>query len=164
MAEKQLIIEEFENRVFFESYERIFKCLSMVDEKDVWHSPNSTITSIGCLIQHLNGNVRQWILSGIGKQPNLRNREEEFVQHFEKTKNVLIKEMKGLQNELIDFFENNSTINLQQKITVQNFNLTTFSAIIHVIEHYSYHTGQITTITKLLTNKETGYYENYKLD
>ena len=164
MTEKQVIIEEFENRIFFESYERIFKCLSLIEEQDVWHSPNPTITSIGCLIQHLNGNVRQWILSGIGQQSNVRKREEEFVQHFEKTKNDLIKEMKELQMELAQFFENEPTIHLQQKITVQNFNLTIFSAIIHVIEHYSYHTGQITTITKLLTNKETGYYENSNLD
>ncbi len=164
MTEKQAIIEEFEYRVFLESYERIFKCLSLIVEEDLWRSPNSTITSIGCLIQHLNGNVRQWILSGVGQQLNVRKREEEFIQNFDKTKNVLMEEMKELKIELIHFFENTPTINLQQKITVQNFNLTIFSAIIHVIEHYSYHTGQITTITKLLTNKETGYYEDFTLD
>jgi uncharacterized damage-inducible protein DinB len=47
---------------------------------------------------------------------------------------------------------------------IQGFNTSNFSAMIHVIEHFSYHTGQITTLTKWLTNKETGYYSKFDLN
>jgi uncharacterized damage-inducible protein DinB len=47
---------------------------------------------------------------------------------------------------------------------VQGFEVTGFSVVVHVIEHFSYHTGQITTLTKFLTNKDTGYYAGIDLN
>ncbi len=164
MIEKQQIIEEFETRIFKESYLRIFKCLSLIDDKDLWRSPNSSITSVGCLIQHLNGNVRQWILAGVAKQEDGRIRAQEFIPNPEKSKDALITEMNILENDLRQFFNSRETFDLQKKICVQNFNVTIFSAFIHVIEHYSYHTGQITTLTKLFTNQDTGYYDGFEID
>ncbi len=164
MIDSQLIITEFKQRVFTESYDRIYKCLKMVSEEQLWSSPNKTITSIGCLIQHLNGNVRQWILSGVGGMTDVRDREKEFIPASNKRKSELMDEMETLKKDLLDFFDNENQIIFTQKIEVQNFNLTVFSAFIHVIEHYSYHTGQITTLTKLYTEKETGYYEGFDLD
>ena len=53
---------------------------------------------------------------------------------------------------------------LERKRNIQGFNVSGFSAIIHVIEHFSYHTGQITTLTKLYTGGDTGYYSDRNLN
>jgi uncharacterized damage-inducible protein DinB len=45
---------------------------------------------------------------------------------------------------------------------VQGFNENVLSILIHVIEHMSYHTGQITFYTKLLENIDTNYYPSIK--
>ncbi len=164
MIDSQVIITEFKLRIFTESYERIFKCLNLISDEQLWYSPNKTITSIGCLIQHLNGNVRQWILSGVGEKKDVRRRKEEFIPNPSKSKDELMKEMNQLKDDLMIFFQDTVNLDLSKKIEVQNFDTTVFSAIIHVIEHYSYHTGQITTLTKLFTENETGYYSGYKLD
>jgi uncharacterized damage-inducible protein DinB len=76
---KQLVVKEFDFRVFGESYERIYKCLTMIDEKDLWRTPGENIPTIGNMILHLCGNARQWILSGIGGRPDNRDRDQEFV-------------------------------------------------------------------------------------
>ena len=60
--------------------------------------------------------------------------------------------------------KNITSDNLQQPITIQEFEETYFSVLIHVLEHFSYHTGQITTLTKILTQKPTHYYDESKLN
>jgi DNA repair protein RecN (Recombination protein N) len=47
---------------------------------------------------------------------------------------------------------------------IQGFEVSGFSALMHVLEHFSYHTGQITTITKVVTGKDTGYYSGMNLN
>ena len=53
---------------------------------------------------------------------------------------------------------------IDKKYTIQGFDVNGFSAMVHVIEHFSYHTGQITLLTKWLTNKNTEYYGGLNLD
>src|SRR5579872_4230649 len=45
----------------------------------VWWRANDQSNSVGNLLLHLNGNVRQWILGGIGGQADARNRAGEFA-------------------------------------------------------------------------------------
>ena len=79
-AEGRLTLE-FKRRVFVESYPRIFKCLTMIEDKVLWKSPQGNIPPIGCLILHIAGNARQWILSALGEKPDNRVRDEEFMNH-----------------------------------------------------------------------------------
>lgn len=164
MKVKHTLIKEFETRVFKESYSRIFKCLTLIDEKQVWHSPHSNIPTIGNLILHLCGNARQWILSGIGGEPDNRNRPQEFEIQHNIRKSELIFLLENLRMNIILTLEEMDEDELFQVKRIQGFSTSNFSAIIHVIEHFSYHTGQITTLTKWFTNKETGYYSQIDLN
>jgi len=164
MNSKQLIVREFEARVFHESYERIYKCLSMIEEKDLWKSPNKTIPTIGNLILHLCGNARQWVLSGLGDKEDNRNRDQEFVLHPNIKKSELIFLMENLKVNLKQTLEDLNPQSIDNIYSIQGFEVTGFSALIHVIEHFSYHTGQITLLTKWLTNKDTGYYGGLDLN
>jgi len=47
---------------------------------------------------------------------------------------------------------------------VQTFKETGMSILIHVTEHFSYHTGQIAYITKLLSGKSLSFYEGVVLE
>lgn len=164
MNSKQLIVREFETRVFHESYERIYKCLSMIEEKDLWKSPNDTIPSIGNLIIHLCGNARQWVLSGLGDKEDNRDRDQEFVLHPNIKKSELVFLMENLKVNLKQTLEDLDPFAIDKIYKIQSFEVTGFSALIHVIEHFSYHTGQITLLTKWLTNKDTGYYGGFDLN
>jgi hypothetical protein len=46
---------------------------------------------------------------------------------------------------------------------VQAYTPTAVGILIHVTEHFSYHTGQITLHTKLLRDVDTGYYAGVDL-
>jgi len=164
MEFKSIVVKEFETRVFTESFERIYKCLSLIEESDLWKSPNTTIPPIGNLLLHLCGNARQWILSGIGERPDNRNRDAEFVIQDKIKKAELVFLLENLRMNLRQTLEEMPESKLTEKMIIQGFEVTGFSVLLHVIEHFSYHTGQITTLTKLLTNKDTAYYGGIDLN
>jgi uncharacterized damage-inducible protein DinB len=153
------LIKEFEIRVFDESYTRISKCLNLLNEDEIWYAPNDQITTVGNTVLHLIGNARQWIITGIGQEEDNRERDDEFKVDSRVTKVELESALTELQKDLepVLFGLNNNQIN---KVTnVQGFEVSGFSILIHVIEHFSYHTGQISLLTKLMKNEDLGYYE-----
>lgn len=158
------ILEEFKRRVFEESIQRIKLCLGMVSESMVWYRHNEQVNSIGNNILHLEGNAKQWILSGIGNWPDNRNRQLEFVPNQSYNKQALIEKLDKLQLNLNEVLEKIEIEKLTEKRKVQVFQETGMSILIHVIEHFSYHTGQITLLTKILTGEPTHYYGNLNLD
>lgn len=164
MLSKKDLLNEFETRVFNESYKRIYKCLSLIDEKQLWDSPNGSIPSVGCLILHLCGNARQWILSGLCGMPDNRNRADEFVIHRNIRKSDFVFLMENLKMQLKENLEIVPKDVFSRETVIQGFNVTGFSAVTHVIEHFSYHTGQITLLAKLYSNQETNYYSGLDLD
>ena len=160
----QEIVKEFRRRVITESIPRIKKCLNMVDKSKVWYRQNEEVNSIGNLILHLNGNARQWILSGLGNAPDNRFRKEEFIPNQNTTKEELLSILNDLENDLENFIAGQNFGALTDVRKVQVFEETGVSILIHVIEHFSYHTGQITLLTKLFTGLPTNYYGNINLD
>lgn len=154
----QHIKKEFEHRVFEESYARIESCLGMLSLDQIWSAPNATTVSVGCLVKHLMGNMQQWVFAGVLKKPYKRNRDFEFVPEPELSKQDLLNQMDAARSLILQAFDDLSGSHLTSNYNIQGFETTGFSAIIHVIEHFSYHVGQITTLTKLHTNRETNYY------
>jgi len=164
MISKSHIINEFQTRIFDESYPRIYKCLSLLSEKQLWESSSANIPSVGSLILHLSGNARQWILSGLGEAVDNRKRDEEFQVHLNIRKSDFIFLLENLKVQLIACLMDLHEDVFDKNYVIQGFSVSGFSIIIHVIEHFSYHTGQITTLTKLVTSKDTDYYSGLDLN
>src|ERR1700757_4619464 len=59
---------------------KIERCLELLSDKQIWWRANPQSNSIGNLLLHLSGNVRQWIVSGLGNSPDARDRNSEFAQ------------------------------------------------------------------------------------
>ena len=45
----------------------------------LWWRANDNSNSVGNLLLHLAGNIRQWIVAGVGKFPDGRDRDSEFA-------------------------------------------------------------------------------------
>ena len=63
-----------------EYWPRICRCLDSLTEEQIWWRPNETSNSVGNLLLHLNGNMRQWILAPLGGIANTRDRDAEFAE------------------------------------------------------------------------------------
>ena len=63
----------------------------------------------------------------------------------------------------IDVIGGLSTKDLTRSWNVQGFQESGLAIVLHVVEHFSYHVGQITLHTKLLKDVDTGYYAGQDL-
>ncbi len=158
---KNQILEQFETRVFKESFSRIKICLDKLSEEQVWQAPNETSNSVGNLVLHLIGNGKQWIFSGLLGEPDTRDRASEFEASSACSKAELLDMMVDFERDCQILKE--SSFNLTETRPVQVFNESGTSILIHVIEHMSYHTGQIALLTKLFINEDLGFYADLKL-
>ena len=69
-----------------ESTKRVTKCLGEIDETELWRRPNEHSNSIGNMVLHLCGNIRQYVISSLGQVEDIRERDKVFsaMQHFRK--------------------------------------------------------------------------------
>src|SRR5437660_2845283 len=72
---------QFSRHKLLEQYwPRLHSCVESLTDEQIWWRPNEASNSIGNLLLHLNGNVRQWILTPLGGIANTRDRDAEFAE------------------------------------------------------------------------------------
>ncbi len=147
-----------------ENTPRIEKCLAELNEDEIWLRPNDASNSIGNIILHLCGNIRQYAISSLGGMPDVRQRDEEFAARGGCTKQELYDRLSETVSVAIRIIREADEESLLKVRSVQGFDLSGIGIIIHVTEHYSYHTGQIAFWTKLLKAKDLGFYANIDLN
>jgi uncharacterized damage-inducible protein DinB len=145
-------------RLLKEYLPRIQRCLNELSEEDIWWRAHETDNSVGNLILHLNGNIRQWIISGIGGVPDARNRSQEFAERKHLPKPELIKMIENVIAEADAALGKFDSGKLLERRTIQGFDVTCLDAISHVVEHVAQHLGQIIYITKLRTAKDLRFF------
>jgi uncharacterized damage-inducible protein DinB len=158
------LIAETKRRLFEESIPRVHQCLNKLTEAEIWHKPNVNSNSVGNLILHLCGNARQWIVSGLGRQEDKRQRQQEFDTQGGITKGELQDKLEQLQKELAGVLDQVTPDDLLEVRKVQTFEESGLSILVHVVEHFSYHVGQITYYVKLIKDIDTGYYSGLVLE
>jgi uncharacterized damage-inducible protein DinB len=162
-----LFLKEFIQQSVYriiENTRRIIKCLKEIDDTETWQRPNENSNSIGIIILHLCGNIRQYIISSLGRTQDVRVRDKEFSAAGGFSKEELSAELQNTVDEAINIIESLDEAELIKLYSVQGFDLSGIGIIIHVTEHYSYHTGQIAFWIKILKNKDLGFYANIDLN
>ena len=137
---------------------RIEVCVGKLTPELVWGRAGENQNAVGNLLLHLNGNVRQWILSGIGGAPDTRVRDQEFAERRSIDPAELVSRLKATVTEADGVIRGLSADQLMERITVQGYDATKLAAIFHVVEHFAGHTFQIIFATKLLTGEDLGFY------
>src|SRR5262245_12236340 len=138
---------------------KIAKCVGALREEDVWWRSSETENSAGNLLLHLAGNVRQWIISGMGGAADARERPKEFAARGGMTKQEAFGRLQETVAEACAVLRRLDESDLMADKTIQGFGRTGLAAVFHVVEHFSYHTGQIAFITKLRTQRDLKFYD-----
>jgi len=141
-----------------ENLDRIETCLTELPPHSLWARDSENENAVGNLLLHLEGNVRQWILSGIGSEPDERDRSSEFSARTGANAFVLCAKLRGTVSEAVALIRSLPHARLSEAVSIQGFDTTVLSAIFHVVEHFSGHTYQIILLTKRFTGKDLGFY------
>ena len=59
---------------------QIVRCVGLLGPGEIWRRSNTHTNSVGNLVLHLTGNVRQWIVGGLGGEQIERDRPAEFAE------------------------------------------------------------------------------------
>jgi uncharacterized damage-inducible protein DinB len=138
--------------------ERIESCLDRLNEEQVWARGGENENAVGNIALHLCGNVRQWIVSGVGGAPDTRQRDAEFEARGGKPVSELKQLLRAVMEEATAVLRQVPAGRLTERVTIQKYDVTVMEAIYHVVEHFSMHTGQIMFATKMLTGADLGFY------
>jgi uncharacterized damage-inducible protein DinB len=138
---------------------RIAACLDQLTPEQIWIRGSDNENAVGNLVLHLSGNVRQWIGMGVGKLPDVRERDAEFAAKGGDA-TALTERLSATVAEAASIIRGVSEAGLTERTRVQGYDITVLEAIYHVIEHFSGHTGQIIFATKLLTGSDLGFYKH----
>lgn len=146
--------------------QRLRRALETLPEADLWWRPHDRTTSVGNLLLHLAGNVRQWIVSGLGGAPDLRRRSEEFAAREGGTRAEVLAALEAVVRDAAEVIAGLDEEALAATTRIQGFETTGLGAVYHVVEHFSWHVGQIVWIAKMRAGEGHGiaFYDDAKLE
>jgi len=135
---------------------KIDACAAVLSEEQVWRRANPATNSIGNLLLHLQGNLSQWILQSLGGFEYERHRSAEFVASGSANKAELVQGLRGVIERCQGVIRALPPAELTRRRTIQGSDVDGAYVVWHVVEHISYHTGQIVHMTKELGGPEAG--------
>jgi uncharacterized damage-inducible protein DinB len=154
---QRIFLEEAQHSLRKHHLPRILSCLRHLSEDQVWWRPNPSSNSVGNLVLHLEGNVRQWIICGLIGAPDRRERDKEFSERGPIPRRALAARLEKTVNEACRVIGRLPSCELSRRRQIQKFHVTGFVALSHVTEHFAYHAGQILYVTKLLRARDLGF-------
>jgi uncharacterized damage-inducible protein DinB len=137
---------------------KIAACVERLSAEDLWWRNDPASNSAGNLLLHLAGNMRQWIISGLGGAPDHRQRQREFDARGGGSAAELLEQLRNTVREADAVLAALRPETLLERRVIQGKDVTVMEAIYHVVEHFSMHTGQIIFLTKLRTGADLEFY------
>jgi hypothetical protein len=137
---------------------KITHCLDQLKDDEIWKRPRPEMNSIANVLIHLSGNLRQWILSGVGGAPDTRNRPAEFSDRSMRPKKQLIDDLEQVVKQCEQVLAKTSASALLETRRIQGFEEQLLSAILSTVSHFQGHVQEIIHMTRMIRGNE------YKFD
>ena len=122
--------------------------MDQLSDDQLWWRPAESMNSVANLILHLCGNVRQWVVSGIGEAADVRERQKEFDQRNSALKAELIQQLESAVADAKVVLSDISVEALLRVRRVQGNDVTGMQAIFHSVSHFRGHTQEIVHMTR----------------
>lgn len=137
---------------------KIKHCLDQLTDEQVWWRLHESINSIGNLILHLSGNVRQWIVAGVGGAPDVRERPQEFSERRMIPKSELLQRLDEVVAAATEALSQMTVEEMLRMRRIQGFEVTGLGAIFDSVSHFKGHTQEIICLSRMRLG------EGYKFD
>ena len=138
---------------------KIERCLERLTDEQVWWRASERSNSVGNLLLHLEGNLRQWVISGAGGAEDARVRDREFEERRRLSREELLASLRATVEEADEALARLDPSALLETRRVQGLDVTLLSAVFHAVEHFSMHTGQIILLAKMLADEDLAFYD-----
>ncbi|QDU57389.1 DinB superfamily protein [Aeoliella mucimassa] len=140
------------------SMKKIRHCLDQLTDEQVWWRPADDMNSIGNMMLHLAGNLRQWAIVGIGGGDDLRDRPAEFAAREPLSKDELLARLQGTVDETKQVLANATEEQLLAGQVIQGFSVTGVEILFDTIPHFQGHTQEIICYTRMQVGPAYRFY------
>ncbi|MGA8110275.1 MAG: DUF1572 family protein [Acidobacteriaceae bacterium] len=155
-----LFLEFSRNKLADQYWPRLRTCVESLTDEQIWWRPNPSSNSIGNLVLHLNGNMRQWLVASFNREEDRRDRPAEFAEQESLPGAVLVEKLGATVHAGLDVLGRLTETELLAPYEIQGYHVTGLAAVYQVIEHFGLHYGQISWITKMLRDQDLGFYKD----
>jgi Protein of unknown function (DUF1572) len=131
------------------AFDRIKHCLGQLNDEQTWRRAQPGLNSVANVLLHLCGNLRQWVVSGIGGAPDIRHRPDEFADQAPIPKTELMRRLEAIVNEALGILNNLDARQIASVRRIQGFEVTGAAAIFSTVPHFRGHTQEIIYMTRL---------------
>ena len=138
---------------------QIVRCAGLLTTEELWQRPNQHSNAVGNLIIHLVGNVSQWIVDGIAGEAYPRDRDAEFAQREPLDTEQIVNRLEAAVGRAIAIIMELDAESLTQRRSIQGYDVSVLRAVFHVVEHFSWHAGQIVYAAKAIRDVDLSLYD-----
>ncbi|MFO0840569.1 MAG: DinB family protein [Phycisphaerae bacterium] len=138
---------------------QIARCAGLLSTGQLWSRVNPRCNSVANLILHLTGNIREWIVSGVGGEEFKRDRPAEFAARGPMPHVAVIEPFNATLAAAARVILGLGAAELATSRTIQGYKITAQVAVMHVVEHGSYHCGQIVHMAKAILDVDLSQYD-----
>src|SRR5579862_5163763 len=117
----EMFLEHSRKQLFDECWTRMRTTVEALTEEQLWWRPNQASNSIGNLLLHLNGNVRQWLVTSFNHGEDKRNRPAEFAAKEGGTAKELLDRLGATLDEAAQVLERLTPAELLSNYEVQGY-------------------------------------------
>jgi hypothetical protein len=128
---------------------KIRHCVEQLSDEQLWWRPNESMNSIGNLVLHLSGNLRQWIVSGLGGRADVRNRPAEFAERGPIPKAKLLADLSDVVSEAIEVLQKPTATDMAEPRVIQGYTVTGWGGLFDAVPHFQGHTQEIVYVTRM---------------
>ena len=153
-----LFLAQSRHMLIEQCWPRLKGCVESLTDEQLWWRPNEACNSIGNLLLHLNGNVREWLVTSFNRQEDNRNRPAEFNQRESISASALLDQLGATIQQASEVLARLTPDDLIARYEIQGYKVSGLEAIYHVVEHFAMHYGQILYIVKTLQGADLGFY------
>lgn len=145
---------------------RMRRALEVLPAGDLWWRPHDGALSVGTILLHLEGNVRQWISSGIGGAGDERDRASEFAATGGPDGEELLARLERTVRRACEVIGGMDAAALAREYAIQGSRVSGLHAVVHVVEHFAWHTGQAVWIAKARAGADHGvaFYDDARIN
>jgi hypothetical protein len=154
-----VFLEFSRTKLLGQFWPRMKECVAPLTAEQVWWRPNDASNSIGNLLLHLDGNVRQWLVDSFNKSEDQRNRPAEFAAQSGLSAAELLARLGATLDEAAKVLDRLTVDELLAPYEIQGYHVRGLDAVYQVVEHFGLHYGQIVYIVKSLLAKDLGFYK-----
>ena len=158
-----LFLQFSRDKLLKQFWPRLRACVEPLTEEQVWWRPNQASNSVGNLLLHLNGNVRQWLVDSFNGRADDRDRPAEFAEQAGGPAAALLDRLAVTMAQAEEVLTRLTGKELAARYGIQGYDVSGLEAVYQVVEHFGLHYGQIAYIAKSLGNRDLGFYRELDL-